>query len=287
MRLVLILFIIFSIMKKQIFILFLLFGSFSVWAQFSTQTELKYLQIINANKNKELIKNNLWNAELKADSILYNKEQTLVNQLFFIELSKSYFLLKKYDLSLLNLYKQSFLFPNDSLSIENKQLFFELMYRNNFTDSISHILWEESQKNNLSNDYNHRLNFLLKKVIDIHSKRLTPYIFDLAHLYERFSIKRPIYLSYWEFLSLIKAKERHKKQIIHYENNQNVLVYQTIKKDRLKYKIYRKAIKHYIRANALKKSKELINTYQAYDLSLILKLDLIVKKSRVTIKKLF
>ena len=287
MRLVLILFIIFSIMKKQIFILFLLFGSFSVWAQFSTQTELKYLQIINADKNKELIKNNLWNAELKADSILYNKEQTLVNQLFFIELSKSYFLLKKYDLSLLNLYKQSFLFPNDSLSIENKQLFFELMYRNNFTDSISHILWEESQKNNLSNDYNHRLNFLLKKVIDIHSKRLTPYIFDLAHLYERFSIKRPIYLSYWEFLSLIKAKERHKKQIIHYENNQNVLVYQTIKKDRLKYKIYRKAIKHYIRANALKRSKELINTYQAYDLSLILKLDLIVKKSRVTIKKLF
>jgi len=287
MRPVLILFITFSIMKKQIFILFLLLGSFSVWAQFSTQTELKYLQIINADNNKELIKNNLWNAELTADSILYNKKQILSNQLFFVALSNSYFILKKYDLALLTLYKQRILFPNDSLSVENKQLFFELLYRNNFNDSLSVDLWKKSEKKNLSKDYNQRLNFLLQKAIDIHSKRLVPYIFNLSHLYERFAVKKPIYLKHWEFLSLIKLREKHKKQIINYHDDRQIPIYQIVKEDKLKYKIYRKAIKHYIRANALKKSKELVNTYQAYDLPMFLKLDLMIKKSRIAVKTIF
>jgi hypothetical protein len=279
--------IIFNNMKKQIFFLICFLISFSLWAQFSTQTELKYLQIINADKNKELIKNNLWNAELKADSILYSKQQKLINRLFFIELAKSYFILKQYDLALLNLYKQRILFPSDSLSVENKQLFFELIYRNNFGDSISQEIWKTTEEKSLSDNYNERLNFLLKQAIDIHSKRLIPYIFNLAHLYERFSVKKPLWLNNWEFLSLIKIREKHKKQIIDYSNNQEQTIYKLIKNDKLKYKVYRKAIKHYIRINAIKRTKELINEYQTYDLPKLLKVDLAIKKARTKIKSLF
>ena len=208
--------IIFNNMKKQIFFLICFLISFSLWAQFSTQTELKYLQIINADKNKELIKNNLWNAELKADSILYSKQQKLINRLFFIELAKSYFILKQYDLALLNLYKQRILFPSDSLSVENKQLFFELIYRNNFGDSISQEIWKATEEKSLSNNYNERLNFLLKQAIDIHSKKLIPYIFNLAHLYERFSVKKPLWLNNWEFLSLIKIQKDYLISVKYY-----------------------------------------------------------------------
>ena len=204
-----------------------------------------------------------------------------------IALSKSYFILKKYDLALLSLYKQRILFPDDSLSVENKQMFFELTYRNNFSDSISNLLWQETAKSHLPKTYNQRLHLLIKKAVDIHAKKLVPYIFNLAHLYERFAINKPICLKHWEFLSLIKVREKNKKQILSYIDNKRKPIYQLVTNRRLKYKIYRKAIKHYIRTNAIKKSKALIKEYQLNDLSIILNGDLVFKKLRVAIKSCF
>jgi len=48
--------------------------------------------------------------------------------------------------------------------------------------------------------------------------------------------------------------------------------------------VYRKAIKHYIKANSKVHAKELIVDYQAQNLSIFEKIDLIIKKLRLILK---
>ena len=124
-----------SIMKTNRIFIFLLLTIFSLsgYSQFSLSTELLYLQHINQQNNKRLIRGNIDDAEWTADSILSNHSDKLYNAAFFFELGKSYFLLKQYDKALFSFFRQHYLFPNDSIDAVAKIYFAETAYRCRFS----------------------------------------------------------------------------------------------------------------------------------------------------------
>lgn len=102
-------------MKKIQIITLLLFLGFSSNSQ-NLDVEIRYLDLINTQQDKYLIKDNLRNAELVADSLLWKIENYNDSvSLFFIKLAESYRILKNYEMALYTINRQRILFWSDSL----------------------------------------------------------------------------------------------------------------------------------------------------------------------------
>ncbi len=269
---------------KYFLSIILLLSSIVSWSQFCTQTEIKYLQIVNQQKNKELIEGNIINAEHRADSILYYGKSAYLNSLLFYELSRSYALIGQYDFALLTLYKQKILFPNDSISKISEQLFSESIFRNQYTeielDSIQQYI--ASIPENFS--YNKRYNILLKIAAEIRSKALISQIYNMGYRYELLSNHAPIWFQHWQFLSMINIKEKHKMNLVNETKSNNKPIYQQIKNPRLDNKVYRKAIKYYIKSDALRQAQIILNEYKTKPRSFFLKFDSYIKQVRINTK---
>ncbi len=262
----------------------LLLSSLISWSQFCTKTELKYLQIVNQQNNKELIEGNIINAEQRADSILYYGKSSYLNSLYFYELSQSYFLIDKYDLALLSLYKQKILFPNDSISKVSNQLFYELLYRNQYNeielDSIKRFIASIPSQYS----YNKRYNIVLRISAEIRSKGLISQIYRMGYRYELLSNHAPIWFQHWQFLSMINVKEKYKMNLVNETNSDNKPIYQQIKDTRLQKKVYRKTIKYYIKSNALRQAQLVLDEYKTKPKSFFLRMDSSCKQLRIKIK---
>ncbi len=91
---------------------------FQAFSQFSLKAEIEYLKTVNSDKNKFLIKNNLFDAEIVADTLIYRYgEKNEEASVFFQNLAESYFLLKKYDLALFTIERQRLLYPSSNLDL--------------------------------------------------------------------------------------------------------------------------------------------------------------------------
>ena len=269
-------------MKKTNTII-LVFLAINIFGQFSISTELKYLQIVNRQGNTNLIKDNLKNAELATDSLINIGNNSLLYAQFFTELSESYFLTKKYELSLFSLLRQRCLFPNKSIEQEYKILFLETAYRCNLNDSISQLLLNESTVKKVSGNYSEKLKSLLELSTKIHKKILSPYIYKVGLQLRLRENEIPIWYQHWEFLTLIKLKEKKKAEAIIY-GSKNTPIYYQITDNKLKYKTYRKTIKHYIKTNSFRQAKNILKEYNANKLPVVLKMDAFFKRFRIWIR---
>ena len=252
----------------------------NAFGQFSVSTELKYLQIINKQGNPELIEDNLKNAELATDSLIILGENNLLNAQFFNELSESYFLTKEYEMSLFSLLRQRCLFPNKSIEQEYEVLFLETAYRCNLSDSISKYLLKESSVTKLPDNYSKKLEKLLELSTKIQKKKLNPYIYKIGLQLRLREKNIPIWYQHWEFLTLINLKEKKKAEALSY-GKKKAPIYLQITNNKLKYKVYRKTIKHYIKTNSFRQAKNILQEYKSYRLPIFLKLDTLVKDFRI------
>jgi len=268
---------------KKLYIILLVLLAFVSFAQFSVKTELKYLELINKQKNTELIENNLFNAELVSDSLIKTETNNYENSEYFFELSKSYFLAKKYELSLFSLLRQRCLFPNESVEQKSEILFNEVIYRCNLSDSISKILLNQNSSKNNDNVFSKKLELLLNLSIKLQKKKLVPPIFKIGLEYRSKVNNVPIWYQHWEFLSIINVKEKIKSVILEKTYNATP-IYEQISENNLQNKIYRKAIKHYLKTNAFVQAKTIISDYEKNKLSIFLSTDLLIKKSRIFLK---
>ena len=268
---------------KRINTIILLVLAINIFGQFSISTELKYLQIVNKQGNVDLIKDNLINAELATDSLVNIGNNKLLYAQFFNELSESYFLTKKYDLSLFSLLRQRCLFPQKSLEQKNKVLFLETAYRCNLNDSISQYLLNESSVENVSGNYKEKLTKLLELSTKIRKKKLRRYIYNIGLQLRARENEIPVWYQHWEFLTIINLKENKKAEAITY-GAKSIPIYYQVTDNKLKYKIYRKTIKHYIKANSFKQAESILAEYKTYQFSAFLQLDALFKEFRIWIK---
>ena len=258
---------------KLVLLRFLLLLSVVGYAQFSVKTELKYLQIINIQDNENLIKDNLLNAELLVDSIILSSQKSIDKGNFLVELSKSYYLVGKYDLSLFSLLQQRCLFPDKNIQKQSQNLFLEASYSNNLTDSLAHSIYNNTSFEKVSKNVQERFHLLLKMAMLINTKKLSNYIYKTGLVYRSLEHHIPSWYQHWEYLTIVKLKPRHIKKALKDVNNGDAPIYSQLTDKKLKYKIYRKSIKHYRKHKSYRIATDLLTEYKTYKLGAILRVD--------------
>ncbi len=268
---------------KNLYIIILVFISIRLFSQFSVSTELKYLMIINKQADVELVYDNILNAELASDSLIILGNNTELSAQFFNELATSYFITKKYSLSLFSLLRQRCLFPNKKIEQQQKDFLLETAYRCNLSDSVSQLLVNKSSFNNKKANYSSKLILLLELSTKIHKKELNNYIYRIGLTLRQQQQDIPIWYQHWEFLTLVNLKEKKKAQALKYGTNSKP-IYSQITNNKLKYKVYRKTIKHYIKTNSFRQAHKILDEYNTCKLPVFLKFDSFVKGLRIWVR---
>lgn len=227
-------------------------------SQMSTQTEYEYLLHINKQKNKALIKQNLFQAQIKVLEILKRPIKSNVNSYFIAELANSYFFLREYDKSFLYYTLQRTLFHNDS--IEKQSAFsYEISAQKmgkTMTDiGELQIVYKEAATMN----YNDKLLKWLEININIFSISNT----ELLQQYSTYvspKIKLPAWLQHWQWLTVIKLSEKDKVKVLSKPLTHDLLWEQV--ESRMAKKILFKTFRYYLSNNSKEDAKKIQSVLQ-------------------------
>jgi len=254
----------------------------TAFGQFSTKTEYDYLKLINSQQNKTLIKDNLKNLETVVNRLIASENDNY-SAYFFNELANSYNIIGQKENAFFYMLVQRSLFPNDSLSAFQENNFRELAYSLNLGKDTTKTYWNKTLSQKIPQNYTDRIILFLELSTELHFKKLTQSNYKIGLILRNKNVKIPAWYQHWEFLTIIGVNEKQKKQIIHPDEYPYQPIFNQIE-GKNKTKVYRKAIKHYIKADAKVHAKELIVDYQAQDLSFFENFDLMIKKVRVGLK---
>ncbi|MBN2662226.1 MAG: hypothetical protein JXR68_01140 [Bacteroidales bacterium] len=185
--------------------------------------EIKYLQIINNQNNKFIINDNIRNAEICADSLFYRID-TYNNDVssFFLLLSESYYLLKKYDLALFTLLQQRILFYSDSINIYSKKLLNQCLNKTNKKLPASFSILEKSLDTILFVNSAQKVDFLFSITFFINSKNTKHKLLNLITFYEKYFNQNVSFgMAKWKLLNTagINLKTQTKYLLINDFNN--------------------------------------------------------------------
>ncbi len=239
------------------------FGLNLAQAQFSISTETAYLQHINAQNRKDLIADNIKNAEQFLVQVFQspNEFPTQQSAQLLMALSYSYFLTDQPEQAIQRLLVQRCMFPSDSISEMSKSYFFELYFRNGFSLSDAQTTWENSQKTPA--DYSNRIWLAVELSTKLNKKANRPYILQLGQIARNQKAAVPYWYNQWEYLTRIKIPERKLKLAIDTQAR-SISEYQISdeKNAKFKLKVYRKSIHYYLRTDSKVRAKELFNEYK-------------------------
>lgn len=259
--------------------LFLSLFYLTAFSQFKTKTEYEYLRLINCQKNRALIKDNLKNSDNVVIRLITSENEPY-SSYFFNELVTSYTIIGQKELAFFYMLVQRILFPNDSLSTLQENNFMELAYSLNLGKNTTKIYWDRTLSQKIPQCYTDRIILLLELSTELHFKVLTEHIYKMGLILRSKNAQIQIWYQHWESLTIIGVKEKQKQQIIHPGKDSHQSIFSQIE-GKYKKKVYRKAIKHYTKANAKVYVKELILDYQLQDLSIAEKFDLMIKKTKI------
>jgi len=270
--------------RKVISSILSVFLTINVFAQFSLGTELTYIQNINSQQRKDLIKDNIVNAEQCADRIIEFEDRGPLASLFLMELAYSYKQIGEEELALFNMLKQRILAPNDSLSPQSEVFFTEICFENDLGTLETKALRLTTEDGNIPNNYNQALILLLEKSIQLYKKELNPSISTTGQFLKLKQDFIPNWYNDWEYLTMIRMKEKHKKQIIDFDKKGDLPIYKSCQDAKLKTRIYRKSIHYYIKHNKFVRAKELRTEYRQQSLSIWDHIDLLFKNIRIGLR---
>lgn len=277
-------------MNSYIKIFFLIFFSIffiNVQCQFSVKTEYLYLKQINIQKNKILIKDNIKNAEIVISNITSKIDTpNKFNELFLSELVKSYFLINKNKEAFFYSLYQRCLFPNKPLSRYQENSFKELAYSINLNDSLTLFYWNYSSFKNIHTTNSGRIETLLKLTTNLYLEDLEDKIYRLGLALRSRGVYPTIKYQHWEYLTIINLKEKHKEKILQNDLNNLGPLYKQLE-GKYRYKIYKKAINHYIKTKSYRKAYKLITEYEAEDISAYRYINIGFLELKMNIKKMF
>ncbi len=254
--------------------------SFTATGQFKIKTEYEYLKLINNQQNKILIKDNLKNADDIVARIIASENEPY-SSYYIVELARGYNLIGQKELAFFYLLVQRNLFPNDTLSYIQKNKFHEFALSLNLNEDTAKDYWSKTLPKNIPENFSDRIVKLLTLSTELHSSKLTEHIYNTGLFLRSKNAKIPVWYQHWEYLTIIGVNEKLKQKIIHSGKYTNQSIFNLIKKNKYKKKVYRKAIKHYTKAGAKTYAKNLISDYESLDLSIFEKFDLLFKKAKI------
>ncbi|MCD6090272.1 MAG: hypothetical protein J7J72_02115 [Bacteroidales bacterium] len=205
-------------MKKLLILSFLLGFSISGFTQ-NLKVEYRYLCLVKTQP-KQLIIDNLRNAEIMADSLMFSKSKPdNLSSLFFMELGNNYAAVHKPELAIYSFLRQRFCFPNDSISIfVEKQIKLNALYLDIDKQLIDYLI-QKSAPYNISENTEANLNNLIYYVSKIETKVLTPILVHQIELMNSKGIPLLNYLLKWEELTQISIPLGDKMSFLNQDFN--------------------------------------------------------------------
>lgn len=250
--------------------------------QLKTKTEYEYLKLTNLQQNKVLIKNNLRGTRELANRLV-ELESDKYASLYLDELASSYRIIGNSQMTFYFLLMQRCLFPNDALSAYQKNNFFESAYSSELSENTARDYWKNTQKAYVPEEHCTRITLFLELTTQLYNDDLTQPIYEVGLILRKKKENIAAWYQRWEFLTTIGFDEKAKKEILADKTLHTASFYKYQNK-KIQAKIYRKAIRHYLKTDAHAHAKELMVDYQKQDLSFIYKIDLIAIKMKHGLK---
>ncbi|MBN1651310.1 MAG: hypothetical protein JW857_08280 [Bacteroidales bacterium] len=236
---------------RKLFFLFVIFAFNILGISQTLNTEYHYLALIK-NQPKPVVKDNLRNAEMVADSLwLLPVENPHLAALYFMELGNNYAKIKQHEMAIFSFFRQRFFFPFDSISIyvEN-QIREQSLFLNLDKQQVDILLQKSNTEVVQENKYN-ALDPLLCWIIKFENKRIENHILHHLELMQQKNITPSKTLLKWQDLTKIGIKTRKKRAYLSADFNQ------------LTYKQQSNYIKHltkfFIRHKSWSRAKESLN----------------------------
>ncbi len=255
-------------MKKTVLFLSMFLTTVSLFSQ-SVKTEYIYLTIVNRQQDKKLIKDNLRNAEIIADSLFFWTENPgikndSVASWFYKELAVSYYLSGDYPMALFSFLRQRFFYPNPKLNQFVADYFTESAAFVNIDKNMIDFQLEKSSPDKVlklsskEREYN-----LLNNSVLLNLKALNPVIMHYTDLIKESQSNVPEFVNRWAFLVNIGIPQKLMKGYINYYQGEI---------DTLNFKmskiLYRKAAHYYLKNNAWEMASVYIEKYDSLPLKL-------------------
>ncbi len=259
---------------KKIFTLFsFLLLSVVISAQ-SVNTELVYITLINGQQNKMLIKDNLRNAEMVADTLFFipgiksnkvtEREKIALQRkydstasFFLKELGMSYFLTGDYPMAMFTFLRQRYFYPNNTLNDIVGSYFVDAAAFANVKKDIADFLLRKSDPRALKNiPLEERREMFLEKVIFLNEKELNNPVSKYVDFTRESNNKLPEFIEKWAFLTKIDIPHKMMEGYMNYfQGNLDSL---NFKQKKI---MYRKAAHYYLKHNAWFESEKYIDNY--------------------------
>ena len=186
-------------MKKLYLFIIAISLYFQSFSQSPLKPEIEYLKIVNSEGNKFLIKNNLFDAEIVADTLIYiygNKNDE--SSVFFQNLAESYFLLKKYDLALYTAERLRLLYPSDELDLASAIIVKKCLIKLKLLTKKDLYLDATTYDTVVKMSEEKRLTLLFQSASLLYSKNLKKHQSKIVDVYtKKFGNKLPYNMAKW------------------------------------------------------------------------------------------
>ena len=241
--------------------------------------EIKYLQIVNS-QSKELIKDNVRNAEITAFKII-NRPDSFKNggAIFLNELAKSYFILENYELVILTYYRQRCFFPikNDA---ESKKYYYnsaERIRKNNFSLLINNF--NNTNFSKIPKSQTARFEMFLKLVYKSGFKNTDIFEQKYSELFSVFFSEKelPYWIEQQNFYSKIGINPQKRKNLYSFEKRENNLFIPDFLNKKEKKNICHKALRYLLKNKNKTKIKEYISFCKKNNINYCLRAKIAVK----------
>lgn len=205
-------------MRKAFLYIFIIGLSLSGLTQ-DFNSEYRYLSFVKT-QTKQLIKDNLRNAEVVSDQLIYSGTKgQQITALFFMELGDNYALIDKAEFALFSYLRQRFLFPNDSISLYvEKQIRTNALHLNIDKQMVDYLI-QKSAAHNLSANQETNLNNLIYWSSKIEAKDLTTILLHQIDLMNSCGMSQFDYLLKWEDISRIGIPIKYKTDYLEQDFN--------------------------------------------------------------------
>lgn len=203
-------------MRKALLYIFIISLSLSGLTQ-NFKGEYRYLNFVKT-QTKQLIKDNLRNAEIVSDQLIYSGiKDKEITALFFMELGDNYALIDKAEFALFSYLRQRFLFPNDSIGLYVEKQIRVNAIRLNIDKQMADYLIQKSAPHNLVKNQETNLNNLIYWSSKIETKDLTYILLHQIDLMNSCGMSQFDYLLKWEDLSRIGIPLKYKTDYLEHD----------------------------------------------------------------------
>lgn len=241
-----------KIMTSGLFIVLSLY----VLGQFSTQTELKYLQHINQQGDPDLIEDNLRNARRHLPLVLIHPTDTGIA--FLGALSDSYLSLGQYQKAFYYLLLKNSIRQQADLPADQVMAFRRAGLMAQLTDSL--VLLYENKAHQIQTSkclLAEKLWMVVRMGVDLQNESLNDEIRLTGSVAASLSPKAPSWFGDWLVLAGAGIHPEKAKQWIDFQNERTQPLYQRIEGEN-RCRIYRKLICYYLKQKQDCQAKEIL-----------------------------